>query len=335
MSAPLFSQSVTAWAGVNIALVKYWGKAPARGPEDRNLPAVPSLSMTLDGLGTETTARFAPELAADRITLDGAVLDAAATARARPVLDRVRELGELAAPFEVVSTNRVPTGAGLASSASGMAALAAATARLAGLDLTPGALSAIARLGSGSASRSVFEGFAAWEGREARAVAPQDHWDVRLVVAVVDAGPKDTSSREGMVRTTQTSPYHAGWVTQSRALFDEGLSALLERDLARLTEVMEVSALRMHADAMAARPPVLYWRATSLAVIEAVAALRRAGVVCGWTMDAGPNVKVLTGGDDAARVEAALGAVPGVTRVLSCGPGPGVRTEIAAAGGRP
>lgn len=330
MSTPLYGKAVTARAGVNIALIKYWGKAPARGPEDLNLPAVPSLSLTLDGLYTETTARFAPDLASDRIVLDGVELDAAATRRARPVLDRVRELGDLASPFDVVSTNHVPTGAGLASSASGMAALAAATARLAGLELSPGGLSAIARGGSGSASRSIFEGFAAWEGPEARAVAPASHWDLRLVVAVVDAGPKDTSSRDAMGRTSRTSPYHAGWVSQARGLFDEGLAAVLRRDLPALAEVMELSALRMHAAAMAARPPVLYWRATSLAAIEAVRALNAAGTVAGWTMDAGPNVKVLVESADAERVRDALLVVPGVERVLICAPGPGVATDVVS-----
>ncbi|MCB9729223.1 MAG: diphosphomevalonate decarboxylase [Deltaproteobacteria bacterium] len=330
MSAPLTGQAVTARAGVNIALVKYWGKAPARGPEDLNLPAVPSLSLTLDGLTTETTVRFAPELPNDRIVLDGRELDPAALGRARPVLDRVRALGDLASPFDVVSTNHVPTGAGLASSASGMAALAAATARLAGLELSPGQLSAVARLGSGSASRSIFGGFAAWEGPEARAVAPPSHWDVRLVVAVVDAGPKDTSSRDAMGRTARTSPYHAGWVSQARGLFDEGLAAVLARDLPALAEVMELSTLRMHAAAMAARPPVLYWRSASLAALEALRALGVQGLVSGWTMDAGPNVKALVHAADAERVRGALAEVAGVQRVLVCAPGPGVSTEVVA-----
>ena len=165
MSELVLEGRVVAKAGVNIALIKYWGKAPARGPLDANLPAVPSLSLTLDGLGTTTAARLAPELSDDRVVLDGVDLDDGALARCRPVLDRVRQLADLAAPFDIASENTVPTAAGLASSASGMAALAAAASRCAGLDLTPGELSSVARLGSGSACRSVFGGWAVWEGR--------------------------------------------------------------------------------------------------------------------------------------------------------------------------
>ena len=167
MSELVVDGAVEARANVNIALIKYWGKAPSDHPADANLPAVPSLSLTLDGLYTITRVRFAPEAEADRVMLNGQVLDPQSTARARIVLDRVRTLADVAAPFLVESVNHVPTAAGLASSASSMAALAAAAARCAGLDLAPEALSAVARVGSGSASRSVFGGWAAWEGPQA------------------------------------------------------------------------------------------------------------------------------------------------------------------------
>ncbi|MCC6623971.1 MAG: diphosphomevalonate decarboxylase, partial [Deltaproteobacteria bacterium] len=124
----------SARANVNIALVKYWGKAPAKRPEDANLPAVPSLSLTLDSLYTETRARFAPELDGDRVTLDGRLLTGEEHARVVSVLDILRREHELASAFEITSENHVPTAAGLASSASGMAALATAAGRLVGLD---------------------------------------------------------------------------------------------------------------------------------------------------------------------------------------------------------
>ncbi|MDP6946142.1 MAG: diphosphomevalonate decarboxylase, partial [Myxococcota bacterium] len=187
---------VTARAGVNIALIKYWGKAPARGPHEANLPACPSLSLTLDGLGTETRARFAPDADDDVVILDGAALSGPGLDRMRPVLDRVRLLADVAAPFFVETTNSVPTAAGLASSASGAAALAAATARCAGLAVSDGALSAIARLGSGSGSRSIFGGWAAWDGPEARPLHPPNHWDVAIVVAMISTARKAISSRD-------------------------------------------------------------------------------------------------------------------------------------------
>ena len=234
--------SVTAHANVNIALIKYWGKAPERGAWQQNLPAVPSLSLTLDGLRSKTTVRFAPDASQDRIVLDGAELSAEAVERSMPILDRVRELADLASPFHVESTNEVPTAAGLASSASGAAALAAAAARCAGLSLSLQELSALARLGSGSACRSVYPAWAAWDGECARPIADQDHWDVALVIAIIDSGPKALGSRAAMNRTARTSPLYPGWVASARSDFDAGLAAVNARDLGALASAMEVNS---------------------------------------------------------------------------------------------
>ena len=328
MSDLVLSGAVVARANVNIALVKYWGKGPAHGPWDLNLPAVPSLSLTLDGIGTETRARFDPDGSDDVLVLDGIPLEGAALDRARPIFSRVRELADLASPFAIESNNSVPTASGLASSASGAAALAAATARCAGLDLDGPSLSAIARLGSGSGARSVFPGWVAWEGREARQVAEVDHWDVVLVVAVMKAGPKAISSREAMNLTARTSPLYGGFVASARGDFEEGLAAIEGRDLGALGDVMERSALRMHATAMAAKPPIFYWKASSVAAMEAVRDLRAGGLPCGWTMDAGPHVKVLCERASAPQVESALATLEGVERVLVCGPGAGVQVVV-------
>ena len=324
---------VEARACVNIALIKYWGKAPARGPNDANLPACPSLSLTLEGLHSETRVRFAPDADDDRVILDGEPLVGAGLDRMRPVLDRVRELAELAAPFEVRTQNTVPTAAGLASSASGAAALAAATATCAGLQLSEGPLSAIARLGSGSGSRSVFEGWAAWDGPEARPLFGAEHWDVVFVVALVSREKKAISSREAMRKTAATSPLYAPWVESAQDAFDSAVHALGERDLEALIAAMETSTMRMHASAMGASPPILYWKPASLGAIETVHALRSQGTLCGWTMDAGPNVKVLCHRRDAEGVEAALAQVPGVASTMVCRPGPGVTTKVHRRGG--
>ncbi len=322
----VLDRAVTARAHVNIALIKYWGKAPARRPEDANLPAVPSLSLTLDALYTESRVRFAPDARADRVVLDGRELQGKELSRAVAVLDRVRALAELAAPFEVDSVNHVPTAAGLASSASGMAALAAAAARAAGI-VDPTTVSALARIGSGSAARSVFGGWVAWDGPAARPVAPVDHWDLALLVAVVDAGPKAIGSRDAMNHTARTSPYYGEWVQQAGATFDAGCAAVAARDFEALVRAMEVSTMRMHASAMAADPPVLYWQAASVGLMRVVERLRADGVPCGWTMDAGPNVKVLCPASAVETVRAALAAAPGVERIIVSRPGPAVWVE--------
>ncbi len=319
-------------ANVNIALIKYWGKAPAKHPDERNLPAVPSLSLTLDGLCTETRSRFAPELAADRVVLDNKPLDGEELARARVVIERFRREHELASPIDIYSTNHVPTAAGLASSASGMAALAVSLGGLVGMSPDDAndaeRLSIWARLGSGSAARSLFPGWVAWDGPSARPVAPADHVPVSVVIAVVSDRRKAVASRDGMNQTAATSPYYGPWVASAFATFAMAEQALRDRDLPALFHAMRLSTWRMHASAMAADPPVCYWQPATLAVLREVDTMRDGD---GWlveaTMDAGPNVKVFCTPDRAAAVAARLTAVPGVSHTLTTGPGSGPRVQ--------
>jgi diphosphomevalonate decarboxylase len=324
--------AATAVSGTNIALVKYWGKRDAA----LNLPAAGSLSLTLAGLGSETRVRFAPDAGEggrDRVLLEGGLADAKFTERVRRFLDLVRARAALAWPADVATTNTVPTAAGLASSASGFAALAAAAARAASLTLSPEELSALARRGSGSAARSIFGGFVEMapgtraDGADAHAhplLAP-DAWDVRLVVALTARGAKEIGSTEAMDRTAATSPYYAGWLASVEVDLDEARAALEARDLPRLGAVAERSALRMHASAMAASPPILYWKGATVEAMRAVRELRAAGTPAWFTVDAGPHVKVLCAAADAARVEAAVRAVPGVEGTIVAAPGPGAQ----------
>jgi diphosphomevalonate decarboxylase len=322
------ARAATAVAGTNIALVKYWGKRDAA----LNLPAAGSLSLTLEGLGTRTTVSFSDALAADRLTLDGASADMRATARAAAFLDRVRARAGLHARAQVTSDNDVPTASGLASSASGFAALAVAATRAAGLAASPAELSELARLGSGSAARSIFGGFVEMargeraDGRDAIAapVAGGDAWhDLRLVVAVTSEAAKAIGSTEAMERTARTSPYYAAWIASVRADLAEARAAIAARDLRRLGAVAERSALRMHASALAAEPGILYWTPATLAALATVSGLRAAGVAAFFTIDAGPHVKVLCAAADAPGVAEALLRTPGVLRTVVAAPGRG------------
>lgn len=332
MSAPelVLDRWVAARANVNIALIKYWGKAAAATPDDVNLPAVPSLSLTLADLYTETRARFAPELDADEVTLDGRALGGEEQGRAVALLDALRARCGLASPFRIESRNFVPTAAGLASSASGMAALAAAAGGCAGLSAERDGklLSEIARIGSGSASRSIFGGWVAWEGRHATPVAPIDHLPVAVVIAVIGTGRKSIGSRDAMNHTMRTSPFFAGWVQQAHATFDDALEALAQRDFPRLMAAMERSTWRMHASGMGADPPVFYWLPASVAVLAEVAAVKAEGVVCGATLDAGPNVKVFCLPEHARLIAERLAAVPGVAQIITSSPGAGIQVNI-------
>jgi diphosphomevalonate decarboxylase len=324
-------RSVTATAGTNIALVKYWGKREAA----LNLPAAGSLSLTLAELGTTTTVRFAADAAppggGDRVLYGDAPADPKFAARVSRFLDLVRARASLDLPAEVRTRNSVPTAAGLASSASGFAALALAATRAAGLALDRTALSALARRGSGSAARSILGGFAEMapgtrpdgEDAAAHAVLPPDAWDVRLVVAVTAAGPKAVGSTEAMERTAATSPYHAAWLASVAEDLRDARDAVARRDLAALGAVAERSALRMHASALAAVPPILYFLPATVAALHALWAARAGGLAAYATIDAGPHVKALCHARDAEAVAAVLAAVPGVQRTFVTSPGPG------------
>ena len=316
----------TARANVNVALVKYWGKRDTA----LNLPATGSISLTLDGLGAEAAVAFGGGGEADRLVIDGVDASGGEATRLTRFLDVVRAAAGRRERATVAMRGTVPRGIGLASSAAAFAALALAASRAAGLALDPPGLSALARRGSGSAARSIFGGFVEWHRGEradgvdsfAEPLAPVGHWDVRTVVAVTSTAPKAVSSRDGMLRTA-ASPFYPAWVAGAEADLAEARAAIRARDLEALGLVAEHSALKMHAAALAARPPLVYWRPATVECIHRVWALRAEGVAAFFTIDAGPQVKVLCAPADAQRVAAALEAVPGVERIVTCGPGRG------------
>ncbi|MBS2025416.1 MAG: diphosphomevalonate decarboxylase [Deltaproteobacteria bacterium] len=300
----------TAIAHANIALTKYWGKRD----EALLLPEASSLSLALDKLRTRTTVELgAPE---DSLLLDGKPASAKEVSRARSLLDAAG-IHEKAA---IESHNEFPTAAGLASSASGFAALAVAACAAAGLKKSTAELSALARLGSGSAARSVPGGWSVWRDETAEQVFPPSHWDVRMVVALCAAGPKEVGSRDGMKLSKETSPYHAAWIAQCERDLPEALKHLAARDLDALGALAERNALRMHADALAAAPPLLYWQPATIGCLKQLARLREGRVRAWATIDAGPHVVALCTPDDAIAVADALRVVPGVQAILSCAP---------------
>jgi len=306
---------VTAIAHANIALAKYWGKAK----DDENLPAVPSLSLTLAALSTTTSVVLRPDLESDSVSLDGETAAPRARERVIRVLDDVRTLAGSTTRATVESSNDFPTAAGLASSASGFAALALAAARAYGLAVEPPDLSAIARRASASAARSVFGGFVelrAGEQAAAPVLAGQD-FPLVMLIAVTARGPKSIGSSEGMRLTRETSPYYPAWLSAAPPVFERVRAAVLARDLEALGTAMEESALMMHASMLAARPAIVYFAPATLGVVECVRALRKSGTLSYFTMDAGPHVKVLTAPETASSVERALAAVPGVERVIA------------------
>lgn len=308
----------TARAYPNIALIKYWGKAD----EELMLPAAGSLSLTLDTFATTTTVALAPDADADSLELNGATASAEQLRRVTRLLDIVRELAGSAVHAHVVTRNEAPTGAGLASSASGFAALATAAADAYGLDLSPRDLSRLARRGSGSATRSIMPALAMWHaGDDEQSFAePVEGPDLRMVIVFVDESHKAVTSREAMRRTAATSPFHDAWIASTARSLDEALAACADDDFTTLGRLTESNALRMHAVIQSAEPPIRYLTARSIAVFDAVERMRADGLEAYATADAGPNVVVIARPEDADAVADALG---GLGRVAVVGPGPG------------
>jgi len=314
----------TAVAHANIALVKYWGKRD----DALLLPEAGSLSVALDRLSTTTTVELG--VSQDSLRIDGRTSAEAEMRRARAVLDAagIRD------GARIESRNDFPTAAGLASSASGFAALAVAGCAAAGQRRSERELSALARLGSGSAARSVPGGWAVWEDREAVQVAAPDHLPLRLVVAVCGEGAKAVGSRDGMKRSRETSPYHSAWIEQCRRDLPEALRLLRSRDLPGLGALAERNAMRMHADALAADPPLLYWQPATIGCLRALGHLRDRRTSAWATIDAGPHVVALCAPADAPLVEAAFRAVPGVRETIVCAPAGGARVVEAGSDAR-
>ena len=321
------AMAATAIAHPNIALVKYWGKRDV----ERNIPAVGSLSITLDGLTTTTRVQFDAELSEDSFLLGGREAPEMQQRVAR-CLDCIRERAGTSLHARVESWNDFPTAAGLASSASGFAALVVAADQALAVGLPRAELADLARRSSGSAARSLFGGFVELRltpdderPTEVRRILEPAQWPLRVAVAVTEAGPKAVGSTEGMLLTERTSPYFQAWVESSEGDLAEARSAVERGDFEALAEISESSCLKMHAVMLSARPGLVYWNGATVECIRRVRELRADGVPVFFTVDAGPQVKAVCLPEAFDRVAGELQAVPGVTNLLESGLGEGAR----------
>ncbi|WP_283678745.1 diphosphomevalonate decarboxylase [Lentilactobacillus sp. Marseille-Q4993] len=322
----LSNNSATARAHTNIALVKYWGKKD----DKLILPYTGSLSLTLDKFYTETTVTFNEQLTNDEFYLNSQVQDSAATKKVSRFIDIVRNMAGESRFAKVQSTNHVPTAAGFASSASAMAALAGATSKAAGLALTPTELSILARKGSGSACRSIFGGFVEWlpgvDDHSSHAVQVDDAnlTDINVIALTVNANQKKVSSRQEMKTTVDTSPFYNEWPQiVSRDLTDIKL-AIKDDDFTRFGQISESNALKMHALTMGATPPFTYFEPKTIEIMNQVNQLRTNGIECYFTIDAGPNVKILSRSNNVTKIAAAFTDLIGAANINVAKAGPGI-----------
>jgi len=254
----------------------------------------------------------------------------------RAQLDRVRQWAGRKEPLRVATRNTFPTAGGLASSASGFAALTLAAVAAFGKKPSQRELSLLARRsGSGSACRSIFGGFVEWaanagngsdEESYARQIADAEHWDLRNVIAVVEIGPKTISSIEGH-RLATTSPYYTKRLELVPDRVERVRKAIRERDLGALGPVIEEEAIDLHLITMSSHPPIFYWSPGSLAVLRVVRELLQEGLAAWATMDAGANVHVICDADSEDDVAERLEDLPAVGFVIRDGVGPGPDQE--------
>ena len=313
----------------NLALVKYFGKRDVA----LNLPAAPSLSLTLEPLATTTRVSFSAAYPEDEVILNGETAPKKFKARVSRFLDILRELKGIGDRARVDTHNAFPTAAGLASSASGFAALTVAATAALELEMDEPALSALARRGSGSAARSVPGGISVWrtgdrdDGSDsfAATIGGPDDFDLRVVIGVCDPGPKPVGSTEAMEQTRLTSPYYRSWLDCATADVEEATAAVARRDVDALGMVTERSALSMHAAALAARPGIVFWKGPTIEGLHLARRLRRQGVQAYFTCDAGPQPKLLCTREHDSEAADALASLPGIVEVIRCRLGGGAR----------
>ena len=316
----------SAIAHPNIAFIKYWGNRD----DALRLPLNGSISMNLSGLESRTTVQFDEALEHDTFELNGEFQSSASLQRVSQFLDYVRRLVGSTSYARVSSTNNFPTGAGIASSASAFAALALAASKAAGLDLDQKDLSRLARLGSGSACRSVPDGFVEWlPGKDdassyAVSIAPKDHWGLVDAVAVVSQEHKPIGSTSGH-KLAHTSPLNAQRVLDAPERLKNCRDALLERDFARFADVVELDSNYMHAVMRTSNPPLVYWEPATEVLLWQVWQWRKQGHAVCATVDAGPNVHVLALANERDWLQKALLELPGVKNVLIGEPADGAR----------
>ncbi|MDZ4671335.1 MAG: diphosphomevalonate decarboxylase [Phototrophicales bacterium] len=315
-------KQATARACSNIAFIKYWGNSD----EPLKLPVNSSISMNLDGIYTETQVRWDDTLTSDELVLNTEPTTGQALTRVSEHLTFIRNRLAITSFAHVESANNFPMGAGIASSASSFAALTLAAIKATGGDLSEAELTSIARLGSGSASRSIPSGFVLWhmgdshETSYAESFATPDYWDLVDVIAIISGEHKAVGSRQGHT-SANTSDLQIARVNGAGERLKICQQAILSRDFGTFADVVEYDSNLMHAVMMTSRPPLFYWLPTTLTVMDAVRHWRANGVNVCYTLDAGPNVHCICLRADAELVADGLRQINGVLAVRTASVG--------------
>jgi diphosphomevalonate decarboxylase len=294
-----------AFAPSNIALCKYWGKRD----QELNLPVTSSLSVSLGSKGATTFLEIIQDNH-DQIILNDVVLqsDSPFSRRLVTFLNLFRSNPQL--KFKISLHSNIPIAAGLASSAAGFASVIKALDQLMGWQLAPQHLSILARLGSGSASRSLWQGFVEWhagsrdDGMDSVGESLTETWqDMCIGLLIVSAKEKILSSRVAMQRTVTTSSLYSAWPTKVAQDLATLKIAIAEKNFSLLGQTAESNALTMHATMLSAWPPIFYSSPETISAVQKIWSLRAQGLEVYFTQDAGPNLKLIFLQKDAQAVQ--------------------------------
>ena len=279
---------VTVRSYANIAIIKYWGKKE----EKEMVPATSSISLTLENMYTETTLSPLPaDARSDEFYINGQLQNEAEHVKMSKIIDRYRPEG---AGFVRIDTkNNMPTAAGLSSSSSGLSALVKACNAYFQLGLNRRELALEAKFASGSSSRSFYGPIAAWDKDSGEIYPVETDLKLAMIMLVLEDQKKPISSRDGMKLCVETSTTFEEWIRQSEQDYKDMLIYLKENDFEKVGVLTEKNALAMHATTKTANPPFSYLTDASYEAMDFVRQLREQGEACYFTMDAGPNVKVL------------------------------------------
>lgn len=316
----------SAIAHSNIALIKYWGRSPHHNP-NLNIPLNDTVSMTKYGLTqdmhlqTHTTVEFSDDYKEDIAILEGGILTGRNMERILSVINPLREYANIDYKFKMMSKNDFPTQAGLASSAAGFAALAIATVNALGIDFSKEEISMYARLGSGSATRSIHGGFVYWhkgnshESSYAEQICGPDEFSMNAVIAIIHEGKKDVASEVGH-ELAETNLFNDVRAKKSQEQAEEIRKAILNDDFSKVGKIAEENCIHMHAVMMTSDPPLFYWDPGTLRVIKSIQGMRKEGLECYFTIDAGPNIHSLCRPEDRYELQKMLEEIEGVNKTI-------------------
>ncbi len=307
----------TAIAPANIAFIKYWGKKD----DVLRIPLNSSLSMNLSGAYTTTTVEFSSVYTRDSVELVDGTFSQNEQDRVKESLDRIRKQAGIHEFARVRTKNTFPKGAGAAASASGFAALTVAAYAAAGIEASEKDMTIFARMGSGSACRSIPDGFVVWEmgnssdSSYAYSLYPSTYWDLRDLLVIVDSSMKKVSTTDGM-KTIHTSPKLKARLAAIPHRMERIKAALAKKDFSAFGKVTEEDCLNMHAVMQSQAPPLSYWNAATIRLMDAVRTWRSDGIPVFLTIDAGPNVHVLCEAATEKKILKRINMLPGIETVI-------------------